>query len=111
MNIIFNNDFVSSIYVGSDCKLHKVVGGADTALNFSKLGDITLKVTIRRRNIVGNTVKSTNYYVFYIYCKNNEITLKNEKDDKSSGYTGFNSIYGGDSMWHTYNAHMIEIVT
>ena len=45
MNIIFNNDFVSSIYVGSDGKLHKVVGGADTALNFSsvKTGHIEKK--------------------------------------------------------------------
>lgn len=31
-----NNDLVSDIYVGDDGKLHKVQGGADTVLPFSK---------------------------------------------------------------------------
>ena len=35
-----NNSFVSNIYVGSDGKLHKVQGGADSVLPFSSINDV-----------------------------------------------------------------------
>lgn len=33
--LILNSSLVSDIYVGEDKKLHKIIGGADTVLNFS----------------------------------------------------------------------------
>ena len=33
---VTNSSLVSDIYVGEDKKLHKIIGGADTVLNFSQ---------------------------------------------------------------------------
>lgn len=41
-----NNSLVSDVYVGDDGKLHKVIGGADTVLNFKSKADDSGEVTV-----------------------------------------------------------------
>lgn len=44
-----NSSLVSDIYVGSDGKLHKIIGGADTVLPFSSGGTVTLTIPSQAR--------------------------------------------------------------
>lgn len=47
-----NNSLVSNIYVGSDGKLHKVIGGADTVLPFSST--VRCYTVLENANIYGD---------------------------------------------------------
>lgn len=55
-----NNSLVSNIYVGSDGKLHKVIGGADTVLPFNSLKNLSLSSTFKGKT--GITITKEGLY-------------------------------------------------
>ena len=75
-----NSKYVSNIYVGSDGKLHKVIGGADTVLNFSSAKTLNKKLigsgnsnsaNSFNASIIPNYNKLSNYNSTYDYHKIN----------------------------------------
>lgn len=78
--ILLNNNLVSNIYVGTDGKLHKVQGGADTVLPFKQY-----KAPLWEFNIVDGTGSNSAYefynpendsrYVFILFTGYSDISL------------------------------------
>lgn len=62
---MLNSSLVADIYVGDDGKLHKVIGGADTVLNFNSapsFGEETKSIKYSRLNAGGDTLTITFSY-------------------------------------------------
>ena len=56
-----NSKYVSNIYVGSDGKLHKVIGGADTVLPFKGGYQIKEFIVVQNMALSANSTKT--YYI------------------------------------------------
>ena len=81
---MLNSSLVSNIYVGSDGKLHKVQGGADTVLNFSASASYPEFTLYSNSNIVvpvkGNTLSfdmqtPQPYVVFHVEKRVNGVYI------------------------------------
>ena len=94
---------VSNIYVGSDGKLHKVVGGADTALNFNSNVTIKLTVYTKIENGLGSKIAEDNRTI-YLYVKDGTITY--DKNTTTSSYMG-----GSGVGWINASIKSIEIIS
>lgn len=104
--LIENSSLVSNIYVGSDGKLHKVQGGADTVLPFSS-GNFKLVIVIRvvGKNYAG--VQSSANGTITIQRVNGKITYT-PAVGQSFGESSYN-IWEGDQTWTAQAASIVSV--
>lgn len=97
---------VSDIYVGSDGKLHKTKGGADTVLPFNG-GNFKLVIVIRvtGKNYAG--VQATANGTITIQRVDGKITYT-PAVGQSFGESSYN-IWQGDQTWTTQSASIVSV--
>lgn len=101
-----HSSLVSNIYVGSDGKLHKVQGGADTVLPFSS-GNFKLVIVIRvtGQNYAG--VQATADGTITIQRVDGKITYT-PAVGQSFGESSYN-IWQGDQTWTAQSASIVSV--
>lgn len=72
---IINSSLVSNIYVGSDGKLHKVQGGADTVLPFNNKVKVTIVGTLREGHYAYRNSGGDQEYGWYYGSKDITIVI------------------------------------
>ena len=97
-----NSKYVSNIYVGTDGKLHKVIGGADTVLPFSSgVDNVKIKFKVDLYMIRNGTkeiyANSSNYG--YIIIQNGNVSIEYD----SLETTHNNWIQYDDNYWAKVN--------
>ena len=92
--VLLNNSFVSNIYVGSDGKLHKVQGGADSVLPFSSIKRYSYNWTSSNNEQKTLTLEIEPKYIAFTVGgnKQNAVLYDVEKQEYIINTTGANII-------------------